>query len=501
MFTEDMSMLGTSGQVERRVGGQDRILTSRHVTIMPGRGGEVVMASTTNLGPGGMFITSDTPFAVGDRFICKIDLGDRYKPVLSGGEVRWVDASRRDDVVGAGVKFLDIAEAAQTLGGELPASGPESVRVRLESVGSALDAEVVERSEQELVLDVELPFLQPGAQLEVGHDLSARTAEIRQVEWSTDDAEDGIKVRLWLDLEPSAVHAAADRVAHDARDRARQRRTERSSPAPEPRHPPQPEPARVAPVEAASEPVAAEPAEPEAAEVEATEEACAGPDQASDEPEVELVPDRPAKDAVVAAPPSLGPAKAVEEKPAAMPDYDDLNLSTLVPFWGGLESVLGRERCVRLVACIAAAYAAVKARLTPESRRAFAAAARERAARGWAWARERLGPAVSRVGAALKISKLTQRTRRQSRGEPSRVVRALTDRARKVAAGRGKTIAVALLLALSLAGLATAGLGLVGSESARRDREQLQSEAASSSWSAERWQEPEPARADAPNPS
>jgi hypothetical protein len=510
MFREDMSMLGTSGQAERREGGQDRILTNRHVTIMPGRGGEVVMASTANLGPGGMFITSDAPFAVGDRFICKIDLGDKYKPVLSGGEVRWVDGTRRDDVVGAGIKFLDIAEAAQTLGGELPARGPENVRVRLESVGSALAAEVVERSEEELVLDVELPFLQPGAQLEVGHDLSARTAEIRQIEWSTEDAEDGIKVRLWLDLEPSAVHVAADRVVRDARDRLRARRTERSSPAPEPvRAAPVVTP-KAAPVEASPEPETAEPPveEPETsapAEAAIAEERRDEPADASAEPEAELVPDRPAKDAVVAEPSSE--ATADGKKPAKL-SYDDLNLNTLFPFWGGLESVLGRERCMRLVAIIAAAYASVKARLAPESRRALAAAARDRAARGWTWTKERLGPAfarlgpaVSRVGAALKISKLTQRTRRQPKGEPSRVVRALADRARKVAAGRGKTIAVAFLVALSLAGLATAGFGLAGSESAQRDREQLQSEAASSGWSADRWQEPEPANADTPNPS
>jgi Tfp pilus assembly protein PilZ len=533
-----MSMLGSSGQVERREGGQDRILTSRHVTIMPGRGGEVVLANTANLGPGGMFVATETPFAVGDRFICKIDLGENYKPVLSGGEVRWLNkpAGRHDrgsdDLlgVGVGVKFLDIAEAAQTLGGELPSHGPEVVRVRLESVGSAMDADVVERSGRELVLDVEIPFLQPGAQVEVGHDLSARSAEIRQVELSDagpDDVDGGIKVRLWLDLEPSAVSVAADRVVKDAaRDAVWPRRARRASPAPEPPRvavvPEAPRPVSTPPALESPDdqvlpvPVTRDLAEPAAVAAELDEEA-AGPDEeprvepaqagAELEEPAEGASDRAAIDLAAPCGQPVEDQPAGGERPASgktspeSPNYDDLNLNTLFPFWAGLEAAFGKERLARFVALVAHAVAVVRAHVNHDRLVALAAWARALAGRGWVTCKERLGPPLARFGEAARVTKLIRRRRRQVKGEPSRIVRTLTDRARRVAAGRGKAIAVAVLVAISLAGLATAGLGLVGSASAERTRDQLQSEAASAGWAAEQWQEPEPARAEPPNPS
>jgi hypothetical protein len=84
------------------------------------------------------------------------------------------------------------------------------------------------------------------------------------------------------------------------------------------------------------------------------------------------------------------------------------------------------------------------------------------------------------------------RTRKQSKGEPSRVVRALTDRARKVASGRGKAVVTSALVIVGLAGLGAVGWGLWGNADAEAERAQNRTEAASAGWSADRWQEAEP---------
>jgi len=61
-----------------------------------------------------------------------------------------------------------------------------------------------------------------------------------------------------------------------------------------------------------------------------------------------------------------------------------------------------------------------------------------------------------------------------------------------VAAKRGRTIALILVLSLGAAGLATAGFGLTSSASAEDERENIQQEADQAGWTAGAWEEPEP---------
>ncbi len=539
-------MTGTAGTVERRDGGQDRIPMNKLVTILSGHGGEMVTADTVNLGPGGMFVATERPFGIGDRFICRIDLGETYKPVLSGAEVRWIDAdtNRR----GMGVCFLDIAEVASSLGGDLPtAKGPESVRVRLESVGTAFDGEVIERSDEELVVDLELPFLRGGAKVEVGPDVAARTSVITSTEFLADPKAGGTRLRLRLNLEPTAAEVAAEQVSGGRRSRVMvgsDIAQKMASAVPEPvivapkrkkkvkktrvraksnwarraallqwsekEESPETDAAATAAAEAVAEEArraeaerqvadierrAATRREVEAREAEAADLSVAGEiveeptAEELDEPsEAVAASDHEPKAEVTAAPAkSEGAELAVEESEESSDSAkdDEIDASTFSPLRGALERVCGVALATRLMAAMEKARTSIGSRINGPAALAAARWVGGKLSHGWQWTRGKVGPAFANLGKALSRS----RRRRQSRGEPSKVVRNLTDRARKVAAGRGKTVAAAFLIVIGLTGLGAAGWGLWGSTSVESEREQMQSEASAANWNADLWQE------------
>jgi hypothetical protein len=563
-------MPGTVGMEDRRVDGQDRILTNRMVTIISGHGGDVLQADTVNLGPGGMFVATEKDFDIGDRFICRIDLGEPYKPILSGAEVRWLNHT--SDHRGMGVRFLDIAEAANSLSGELPVQGPETVKVRLDSVGPALDGEVIERQERALVVDVELPFLGTGAQVEVGPNIAARSAAISEVEWIPSHDVSKAKMRLKLDMERTDVEVTTDRVVQDRRASeeeeseklevvrlySREPRGDRSAapaePEPEPVKRPQ-KPRKLKKNKKVSNwarrsqllnwtdrdqetaesrtrarreaEVVADP--PRAEELEGVDEVTVGGEveeepivvEASAQREVESRFARsPSEDrAAPSEEPAEGETKAEPRAAAASeedasdqtearseakraeakkdarcdetPDKEEeeIDSSEFSPLRGALERVLGVAVATRIMAFLAT----LKPRLIVAAQWSKA-----KAIKGWGWTKAKAGPALVRglkaTRKGLKAArKRLSRPRRQDRGEPSKIVRNLTDRARKAAAGRGKSVAVVLLVVVGLAGLGAAGYGLLGNSSTEEQRQELQSEAQRSGWTSERWQEPEPA--------
>ena len=525
-------MAGTAGQVERRESGQDRILMNKMVTILSGAGGEVVTADTVNLGSGGMYVATDRRFGVGDRFICQIDLGDEYKPVLSGAEVRWLDEAKSKR--GMGVRFLDIAEVANSLGGALPPAGPETVRVKLDSVGSSIEAEVIEREGGQMVIDLEIPFLSRGQSVDIGQDREAQSAGIREVEWVSGDGGEGAKVRLRLDLDrqdgpkiisparPEPTPTAADDEAEAqgepegdpaAQKKARtlHKRKRKVSKASDGRESnwarrarmlnwrgddddddeePQITPETVIlPSRPTQRAAAAE--EPEvtvAGEVEEEEETpepVAAVASASEQREAEAE----AKEAEAEAKEAEAEAKEAEAE-----NDEEIDPMSFDPTRKALERLLGAALIARLVAGLGKAREAIGGRLNGPKLAAAGQWMLAKLGAGWSWTKAHAGPAIVKLARAIRDSKVVQRRRRQSRGEPSKVVRNLTDRARKVAAGRGRTVALVVFITAAAAGLGTAGYGLWGSAEAEAEREQLQTEASSSGWSSERWQEPQPAR-------
>lgn len=570
-------MDGFVEESDRRTPGQDRIMTNRMVTIVAGHGEGVVMADTVNLGSGGMFLATEEPFAVGDRFICRIDLGSPYKPVLSGAEVRWIndEAERR----GVGVRFLDIAEAAESLSGELPTKGPETVRVRLPSVGPALDAEVVERDGKSIVVELELPFLEPGSQVEVGPNVAARTATVRSASW-VGEKPPPMRIKLDLDVEPASVEVAAGQVVADrnrkklrpekkgfwqlparihrlrkgtaSEDDAEETRADEAAPGEskgkKPKSKAEPEkaaaeevtaearsdkvtsekfkanakPQKVATktIEATEEPDEAKVdlekarAEPREAEVE-TEEAEAAPEEAEaapEEAEAETEEDEAAPEEAEAKPAKpkekkAQPVKAKEEaargkekKAAATEDgeaeaddsEEDFDPSAFNPWRGQLERILGAAVMARLVAAWGFAREWLGDRINGPKLRAAAEWCKDRLFEAGRWTADKLGPAASQSWKAIRRIPTLRRSRKQTRGEPSSVVRHLTDRARRVAARRGRTAALIAFLSLGVGGLAAAGYGWSQSNTAEDERETIQQEAERSSWTSGHWEEPEP---------
>lgn len=520
-------MAGVLGQDDRRATGQDRIATNRMVTIVSGHGGGVTTADTVNLGPGGMFLATEEHFDVGDRFICRIDLGEPYKPVLSGAEVRWLHLET--DQRGVGVQFLDIAEAAETLSGELPTAGPEKVRVRLPSAESSIEAEVIERDGQTLVLELRLPFLEPGTQLEVGPDVAARTATVREATFLGDGAKP-LRIKLELSLERSSAESAAEKVAasdakqaapvkksriwqrpakilrtrkasakksaslSDAVEKAAQdeRSSRRWSKKSRTDQHEQEEPAaRTADeVEARAEVESEEPSKTKEEKRETRSSEKKLEEKKGRESERTEQRELAAKAEVEDAEETVDEE---EEQQDAAPETDDeFEPGAFNPFRAPLERILGAALVTRLFQALARAKEWVGERINGPKLLAAAKWTRDRLVEGGRWTASRFGPLLSRGWTALRSIKLGRKSRKQTRGEPSTVVQHLTDRARRVAARKGRTIALILVISLGAAGLATVGYGLTSSASAEDTREGIQQEADQAGWTAGAWEEPEP---------
>lgn len=499
--------VAAAGTEDRRDGSQARIATCRPVTIVSERHKGVVMADTVDLGPGGMFVTLDEPLSVGERFIFRIDLGEPYKPVLSGGEVRWIDSSGGRG--GMGVRFLDIAEVADALGGTIPTRGPEIVRVRMEHVGPAVEARVVERSGGGLVVDLSLPFLRQGAPLEVGPDVAARSGRVKRTEWLGD--KDGeAQLRLVVDLEPSRAQAAAGQVAATTTaERAAapkvldEERSKRTRPDPEPEAEEEREPPTLE-WAAAEAPADEEPlAERSPAPALATPRPAPAPIEVEGEVEEEAVDD----EAVQTAAPAERESSVAEAAPAEDgEDGDEVDAAAFSPFRGVKDRLEALGILPRLVALwgllrAAAAKVAANPRVAPLLEKIKTRVNLEQllaAARGLGTrVAGRLGPTVSGLLARVKGFRPFKKARKQSRGEPSKVVQALAARARRVTRGRGRSIAAVLLVALGAGGAATTASGLQGAAEAEASRARLRAEADQQGWSASTWQEPDLSNEDA----
>jgi Tfp pilus assembly protein PilZ len=517
-------MPGSLLEADRRNGEQTRILTNRMVTIVSGRRGEVVTADTVNLGPGGMFVATDTPFGVGDRFICRIDLGEPYKPVLSGAEVRWINDQEGQQ--GMGVQFLDIGEAANSLSGELVPHGLDSVRLRMQAVGPALEAKVVERAPQQLVIDVALPFLGQGTQVDVGPDIAARTAAVDQVEWLGGDEEP--KVRLTLSLEPAASQIVAEHVAHSNSQVATITSVE-EAPA---ETPPGQDAIRPAGWQRPAPPVTCRPARKEVvdktdpvvepnAEAEAVhEDDPAAPAATSGR----LMQGLRSLMAAVAAK-ALWLVSRMRTLPTTMTSHRRYR-SLMTQF----SSLKERPAIKKLVGGFAAPLARKGTPLVGKvrglgqwsaktARRAWLRVktiAKTPRLSGWTarvktgWKRvigrlpkaERLVTLFRRVWTAAKapLSKLWRRPRKQTRGVPSPAVARMMERAKLAATGRGRTVLWGMVVVIGLAGLATLGYGLLGTVEAEARQDQVPAPIMmteeNSDWRTPTWHEPDPVRSD-----
>ena len=501
------------------------------VTIVSGHGTGVMTADTVNLGPGGMFLATDEHFDIGDRFICRIDLGEPYKPVLSGAEVRWVDIGT--DPKGVGVQFLDIAEAAETLSGEIPTGGPEKVRVRLPAPESSIEAEVIERDGHSLVLELQLPFLEPGTDLEVGPDLAARTATLRKATVVGEDSQP-LRLKLDLSLARTSVESAAEKVAAKDAEQAKPAKKRRIWQRPAKIHKKQKASARKSAsldkaVETAAESKLSkkrwsrksraesrdkEEPEAEIAQVEEIETAAAlevketpqkveekqeakpsktaAAEKKSRTSEEKKREKQEAKDETETAESSTESVVEEEEQQAALESDDEFEPGAFNPFRAPLERILGAALVTRLFQGLAHARGWIGERINGPKLLAAAKWTRDRLMDGGRWTAARVAPLLSRGWKAVRGIKLARKSRKQTRGEPSTVVQHLTDRAARVAARKGRTIALIVVITLGAAGLATAGYGLTSSATAEDTREGIQQEADQAGWTAGAWEEPEP---------
>jgi uncharacterized protein (TIGR02266 family) len=102
-------------------------VTTREFAYRPGRADiampvdlkiddDSFVAMSTNLGVGGLFVTTNRPCQVGDRLALRFALPDRDRPISVAAEVRWTRQERSPNseghASGMGLRFVDLPVGA-----------------------------------------------------------------------------------------------------------------------------------------------------------------------------------------------------------------------------------------------------------------------------------------------------------------------------------------------------------------------------------------------------
>jgi uncharacterized protein (TIGR02266 family) len=75
--------------------------------------GDAFLATSINIGLGGLFVASERRFAIGDRFDLRFTLPDQPLPIAVGAEVRWLHQDQ-GRVLGMGLRFVRLPIPAAT---------------------------------------------------------------------------------------------------------------------------------------------------------------------------------------------------------------------------------------------------------------------------------------------------------------------------------------------------------------------------------------------------
>jgi uncharacterized protein (TIGR02266 family) len=89
----------------------------REFAVRPGRavvelrvdlktGDESFIATSKNVGVGGMFVATDRPLRVGERLTAEVALPGFVRPIAVGAEVRWVHQGADGQSSGFGLRFV-----------------------------------------------------------------------------------------------------------------------------------------------------------------------------------------------------------------------------------------------------------------------------------------------------------------------------------------------------------------------------------------------------------
>jgi uncharacterized protein (TIGR02266 family) len=142
----------------------------------------------TNFSRGGMFVRSESPRALGDRFEFEAKLSQHGPPLGGTGEIVWIRTSKDQEPAGMGVRFLDLDETTGAVLNRLEEAyrdgGTEGLRLDVESAGADWERKVAEE-DATLSVPAPAPFL---VQTEVIHPPEAAQAPEGEVGEQVEEA-------------------------------------------------------------------------------------------------------------------------------------------------------------------------------------------------------------------------------------------------------------------------------------------------------------------------
>ena len=199
---------------------------------------EPVTLTTGDIGAGGLFIATDHPLDIGERFGCRFDLGDA-RPILAECEVAWVRTGppQVEPSPGMGVRFVALEpEDIQRLRGwitgdhagasvldveALEQGDIPRVSFQIEGLGQQVPGEFRAMSDDGMSAVAELPFLKVGSAVQVTVDEPGDGPRVGRIAWlvmeesEQQDAETP-RIRLGIHFDPSAETALGAPAAASA---------------------------------------------------------------------------------------------------------------------------------------------------------------------------------------------------------------------------------------------------------------------------------------------
>lgn len=185
--------------------------------------GEAFEADGINLARGGLSLRSAVLPDVGSKLRCAFRSPLSGERISTEAEVVW-SQGRRSEVGEFGLRFTDvdaddqdiIEEVVQAWRSALSGGQPERLQVRLDGVGQAIDAEVVHRSGDALVLEQALPFLRIGTGVETA---AGRRGELQAVDLRLEGETPRLVLTIWYsDEAKEEARVSSDETLLDTDD-------------------------------------------------------------------------------------------------------------------------------------------------------------------------------------------------------------------------------------------------------------------------------------------
>jgi uncharacterized protein (TIGR02266 family) len=183
-------------------------------TVVTVEAEEAFTGKVKNLSVGGIFVETLKVLQPGEQVGLMVEMRDGQGPLAAQGEVVWARPDQTNSGAGMALRFVELDELSERRIEKLVAQNlreptgriRRDVRIRLPALPSPLRAVARDQTEQGIMLEAELPWLQLGA--EVVTELSPTEARVGRVQWIGLDVTRAGSARLRIFVETEPVESA-----------------------------------------------------------------------------------------------------------------------------------------------------------------------------------------------------------------------------------------------------------------------------------------------------